>query len=492
MKVYAGIDPLTGREIRLRRTCKTERAAQIELGKLLEQAAAGRQLDSDVTVAKLLDQYVSTARWDVSTRESNLGYIRRTIKPALGSTQVRKVRGPLLDTLYARLMRCGNLACTGRPFTEHRHVPDLRPDPSDPRPEWQQAADKLRAAIETGELAPGDALSSVPDLAQLQGLKPGTVRHMFIALAEAGLVHIRHGRTTTVTGEPEGDTGASGRLRLTRPQYGHDCKLSGCKPHVCKPMARSTIHIIHSILSGAFEAAERWEWVDRNPADSSRPPTVTQKKRPATPPADVVNVIDQARAAGQRDIALYLWLVAITGVRRGELCAVQVADIDLSSGVVHIAFNYVVKGGQKLRKDTKTHQERSIAIDPVTCALIQEALDETTAALAAVGVTLAPSAFLFSNDPAHLRPWNPDWVSHRVRDLARAAGADLDIKGIRHYTASQLLAAGFDLGNTAARLGHSGGGATTLKHYADPISEVDRRAAAYLAQLTTRSAAKSG
>jgi len=40
---------------------------------------------------------------------------------------------------------------------------------------------------------------------------------------------------------------------------------------------------------------------------------------------------------------------------------------------------------------------------------------------------------------------------------------------------------------TAARLGHSGGGATTLRHYADPVPEVDRRAAAYLAQLTARS-----
>jgi hypothetical protein len=41
VKVYAGTDPLTGREIRLRKTCKTERAAQIELGKLLEQARGG-------------------------------------------------------------------------------------------------------------------------------------------------------------------------------------------------------------------------------------------------------------------------------------------------------------------------------------------------------------------------------------------------------------------------------------------------------------------
>jgi hypothetical protein len=121
-KVYAGTDPLTGREIRFRKTCKTERAAQIELGKLLAIAPAGRQPDSAVTVAQLLDQYVSTAGWDVCTRESNLGYIRWTINPALGSLQVRKVRGPILGTLYARLMRCGNLACNGKPFTEHRNV----------------------------------------------------------------------------------------------------------------------------------------------------------------------------------------------------------------------------------------------------------------------------------------------------------------------------------------------------------------------------------
>jgi DNA-binding GntR family transcriptional regulator len=70
------------------------------------------------------------------------------------------------------------------------------------RPAWQQAADKLRAAIRSAELAPGDALPSVPELHQLQGIKPGTVRHAFLALAEEGLVHIRHGRTTTITGEP--------------------------------------------------------------------------------------------------------------------------------------------------------------------------------------------------------------------------------------------------------------------------------------------------
>jgi hypothetical protein len=97
--VYAGKDPLTGREMRFRKTRRTEVEAQIELGKLLELARAGRQPDSDVTVAELLDEYVPIAGWDVSTMQTNPGYIRRTIKPALGIKEVRKVRGRLLDNL---------------------------------------------------------------------------------------------------------------------------------------------------------------------------------------------------------------------------------------------------------------------------------------------------------------------------------------------------------------------------------------------------------
>ena len=42
-KVYAGKDPLTGREIRFRKTRRTEVEAQIELGKLLAFARSGRQ-----------------------------------------------------------------------------------------------------------------------------------------------------------------------------------------------------------------------------------------------------------------------------------------------------------------------------------------------------------------------------------------------------------------------------------------------------------------
>ena len=148
---------------RFRKTCKTELAAQIELGKLLEQVLAGRQPESGATVAQLLDQYAQVAEWDLSTRTGFEGYIRRTIKPALEHMQVRKVCGPVLDMFYARLKKCGDLACSGRPFAEHRNVPTLRVKPADLRPAWQ-VADALRDAIQTRALPPGASLPSMPVL----------------------------------------------------------------------------------------------------------------------------------------------------------------------------------------------------------------------------------------------------------------------------------------------------------------------------------------
>jgi integrase len=67
----------------------------------------------------------------------------------------------------------------------------------------------------------------------------------------------------------------------------------------------------------------------------------------------VAKVIAEARARNAA-LGLYLWLVVVTGVRRGELCGLQIRDIDLDRGLVHVAFNHVVRAGRRVRKDTKT------------------------------------------------------------------------------------------------------------------------------------------
>jgi integrase len=68
-------------------------------------------------------------------------------------------------------------------------------------------------------------------------------------------------------------------------------------------------------------------------------------------------VIAAARAYSDA-LGLYLWLVVVTSVRRDELCGLQIRDVDLDRGLVHVAFNYVVRAGQRVRQDTKTHQDR--------------------------------------------------------------------------------------------------------------------------------------
>ena len=42
-------------------------------------------------MAKLLDEYAPIAQWDVSTRQTNEGFIRRTLKPAIGHLKIRQV-----------------------------------------------------------------------------------------------------------------------------------------------------------------------------------------------------------------------------------------------------------------------------------------------------------------------------------------------------------------------------------------------------------------
>ena len=255
VSVYAGTDPLTGRQIRLRRTCKTERAAQIELGRLLEQAAAGRQPETDATVAQLMDRYAEVADWDLSTRKANEYYIQRVIKPALGHLQVRKIRGPLLDLLYAQLRRCGDHACTGKPFTEHRNAPILTVDPASGQPAWQQVVNAIGDAIRCGVLPPGEPLPSVREMSTLQGVPVATLQHALAVLADERLLVVRQGRTAVVAG----DAGPDRRPGRAPRDRDHDCRRAGCKPHVCRPMTAKTIRNIHSILSGAFATAKRWE-----------------------------------------------------------------------------------------------------------------------------------------------------------------------------------------------------------------------------------------
>ena len=88
-------------------------------------------------------------------------------------------------------------------------------------------------------------------------------------------------------------------------------------------------------------------------------------------------------------------------------------------------------------------------------------------------------AFAFSPDPVGRTPWNPDTMTHRYRRYAHRVGVTSSLKELRHYSATQLLAAGTDLNTVAGRLGHAEG-STTLKFYAQFTRPAHQRAAAVI------------
>ncbi len=112
--VYAGKDPITSRKIYIKETHPTRVAAEDAKNRLIAQVESDRVPGQAATVAYLLDRWVEVADHELTTRETNEGYIRRTLKPALGEMPLRKLqhRVDILDRLYTHLRRC-NALCDG-------------------------------------------------------------------------------------------------------------------------------------------------------------------------------------------------------------------------------------------------------------------------------------------------------------------------------------------------------------------------------------------
>jgi integrase len=88
--------------------------------------------------------------------------------------------------------------------------------------------------------------------------------------------------------------------------------------------------------------------------------------------------------------------------------------------------------------------------------------------------------FAGMKSPDHGSPYSPHAVSSRYAEMARRLGIKTHIHALRHYSATELLTAGVDLRTVAGRLGHGGGGSTTLRVYAAWVAASDRKAAELL------------
>jgi integrase len=257
----------------------------------------------------------------------------------------------------------------------------------------------------------------------------------------------------------------------------HDCVKAKCTPHTCRPLSASTVRQIHSILSGTLSASERWGWIGSSPARAARRP------RPKPPEPDPPTPAEAARLAEEAfrmddDWGTLVWLLMTTGMRRGELCGLRFSSVDLDAEVIYVRRNWV--GGKD--KDTKTHQSRRIALDSETVALLRDQKQRVHQRVDLLGGSFSDDLFVFSGTraPDHARPYSPNAVTQRYKDMAARLDIRTHLHALRHYSATELLSAGVDLRTVAGRLGHGGGGATTLRVYAAWVAASDRKAAEIL------------
>ncbi len=72
-------------------------------------------------------------------------------------------------------------------------------DPSDARPLYQQVADEIKRLIARGDLAAGDPLPSVRQVAADLGVNLNTIATAYRDLQDQGLISVRHGSGATVS-----------------------------------------------------------------------------------------------------------------------------------------------------------------------------------------------------------------------------------------------------------------------------------------------------
>jgi hypothetical protein len=68
-------------------------------------------------------------------------------------------------------------------------------------------------------------------------------------------------------------------------------------------------------------------------------------------------------------------------------------------------------------KDTKFHQRRHVALDPVTCTILDTYQQQRCQRAAAVGVTLSDDGFVFSPRADARTCWSPQELSRQYRRL---------------------------------------------------------------------------
>lgn len=241
-----------------------------------------------------------------------------------------------------------------------------------------------------------------------------------------------------------------------------------------RELAPNSVHRVHVVLHRAFRDAVRWGFLTKNPAANADPP----KLRPNGMAEMTTWSAEELKSF--LELAVYenlypLWFVmATTGLRRGEALGLRWRDVDLERSEAAIRQTVVTHDYKTAFSEPKTAKgRRVVALD-----------DHTVAELRRYKARQAPDtedALLFCYSTGN--PLSPNDVTKHFVELVEEIGLRrIRLHDLRHTHATLALQAGVHPKIVSERLGH----ATisfTLDVYSHAIPHLQKEAAGQVAEL---------
>jgi integrase len=248
-------------------------------------------------------------------------------------------------------------------------------------------------------------------------------------------------------------------------------------------LSPSSVRRIHATLRSALNDAVRRRVIPYNPAALAElEPTRRPKVRPWEP-QELGAFLDFA--AGHR-LGVLFEVLAMTGLRRGEVVGLRWGDVDLQKRVLWVRQAVVQVGYESVVGQPKTSsgEDRRVDLDPATAGSLLAHRLQQDVERAAFGAAYEDHDLAFAReDGAYLKP---EVVSKTFQALVAEAGLRrVRLHDLRHGQASIMLAAGVDMTVVSKRLGHSGIRITS-DTYAHLLEGVGRQAAEAAAALVPR------
>ncbi len=211
---------------------------------------------------------------------------------------------------------------------------------------------------------------------------------------------------------------------------------------------------IHTVLHKALADAARKGTVPRNVAVLADPPRLSSARRPEMEVWDANQLGQFLREIAGHRLYPAFYLLANTGMRRGEVLGLRWKDVDLERATLSVSRSLVNVAYQPQLSDVKTNNGcRTIDLEPKTIAVLRvckkRQIEERMLAN-----SRPPADLIFAHPDGSVI--NPDYLSQVFdRHVAKSTLPSIRLHDLRHTHASILLIEGVALKVVSERLGHA-------------------------------------